>query len=93
MEEDPIEGTHQRMTAAEAQKLTKSVYLTREEAAKYLGLSSKTLAQNKHTGPDYYKFFGRVLYKLSDLENWARQQKETRRQGWYPTVDRTYRAD
>lgn len=87
MSEGPIE----KITAAEARKLTQSVYMSREETAKYLGVSAKTLAQHLHSGPTHYKFFSRVLYKLSDVEDWARQQKVTRRQGFYPTYDRTYR--
>jgi hypothetical protein len=90
MKEDDS-GPVQRMTAAEAQKLTKSVYMDREETAKYLGVSAKTLAQHLHSGPPYYKFFSRVLYKLSDVENWARQQKVERRQAFYPNYDRSYR--
>lgn len=88
----PEDGPIQRMTAAEAQKLTKSVYMTRDETAKYLGVAAKTLAQNRHTGPEYYKFFGKVLYRLSDVENWARQQKVQRQQGWFPAYDRSHRA-
>jgi hypothetical protein len=85
------EGPVQRITAAEARELTKSVYMSREETATYLGVSAKTLAQHLSSGPPHYKFFSRVLYKLSDVENWAKQQKVERRQGFYPTHDRSYR--
>lgn len=50
-------------------------YLSRPQAAEYLGLSAQTLANNRHTGPTYHKFFGKVMYSKADLDNWARQQR------------------
>lgn len=66
------------------------VYLTREEAAQVLGIATKTLARNTHSGPVYYKIFSYVRYELADVLEWKTQQLAERRQGWYPTVDRTY---
>lgn len=80
-----------RVTAADARELTGSVYLTREQAAKILGIEARTLRGNKYTGPPWHKFFSRVMYELSDVEEWAKREKAERRQGWFPTVDRTYR--
>ena len=68
-------GSPRKITAAEARELTKSVYMDRAETAKYLGVTAKSLAEHTYDGPSYYKFFGRVFYKLAEVENWAKQQK------------------
>ena len=52
-------------------------FLTRSEAAEYLGVAPQTLANNRHTGPAYHKLFGAVRYSVQDLDNWARQQRVT----------------
>ncbi len=52
--------------------------LTPEQAAAYLSLSVKTLAQWrwKHTGPEFVKVGARaVRYDRSQLEAWAKSQK------------------
>lgn len=69
------EGPVRKITAAEARELTKSVYMDRNETAAYLGVSAKLLASHTHDGPYYHKFWGKVLYKLADVEQWAKQQK------------------
>lgn len=66
------------ITAATAQDITGNIWLSRPEAAAYLGCSAKTLAQHLHDGPTYSKFFGMVKYRLTDLDNWARQQQVRR---------------
>lgn len=56
-------------------ELASKVYLSRNEAAEYLGLSAKTLAnltslKNQGKGEDPYKarkMNGHVIYRLSDL--------------------------
>lgn len=78
------------VTAADARELTGSTYLTRDEAAQILGVRPKTLRGNQHTGPVYYKFFNNIRYELADVLEWRTAQLAERRQGWYPTVDRTY---
>ena len=56
-------------------KIEVSIYpdrrLDTENAAKYLGLSTKTLAmmRSKGTGPKYIKR-GKVFYFKEDLSNW-----------------------
>lgn len=60
--------------AATAQSITRSTFLSREDAATYLGLSAKTLATHLKDGPRYHKFFGRVRYNVHDLDSWAKQQ-------------------
>ena len=46
--------------------------LAAKEAAKYLGLSEKTLAQmrSQGRGPRYVKRAGRVFYRIEDLREW-----------------------
>jgi predicted DNA-binding transcriptional regulator AlpA len=46
--------------------------LRTEEAARWLGLSGRTLEKHRcsGTGPAYRKLGGRVVYVLTDLEAW-----------------------
>ncbi|MCG2624702.1 helix-turn-helix domain-containing protein [Arthrobacter sp. I2-34] len=53
-------------------------YISRKDAAKYLGMSEKWLAQTGRYLVPHYKFGGSCQYKLSDLDNWARQQRVMR---------------
>ncbi|MBW4093657.1 MAG: helix-turn-helix domain-containing protein [Proteobacteria bacterium] len=48
-------------------------YLRTPEAAKFLGLSGRTLEKHRTfgTGPAYRKLGGRVIYRLEDLQAWA----------------------
>ena len=48
-------------------------YLRTPEAARFLGLSGRTLEKHRTygTGPLYRKIGGRVLYALNDLEAWS----------------------
>lgn len=48
-------------------------YLRTTEAARFLGLSGRTLEKHRTygTGPAYRKIGGRVVYSLADLEAWA----------------------
>lgn len=43
------------------------------EAARFLGLSGRTLEKHRTygTGPTYRKIGGRVVYALTDLQGWA----------------------
>ena len=45
------------------------------EAARYLGLSVRTLEKHRTygTGPVYHKLGGRVVYALDDLNSWKDQ--------------------
>lgn len=47
--------------------------LRTEEAARWLGLSGRTLEKHRctGTGPSYRKLGGRVVYMLSDLQAWV----------------------
>lgn len=68
-----------RITAAEARALTGSVYMDRKETAEYLGISPRWLANNVRTGPPHAKVGALVLYRLSDVERWMKQQEVRRR--------------
>ena len=48
-------------------------YLRTPEAARFLGLSGRTLEKHRTfgTGPTYKKIGGRVVYALDDLQGWA----------------------
>ena len=48
-------------------------YLRTPEAARFLGLSDRTLEKHRTygTGPAYRKIGGRVIYALDDLRAWA----------------------
>lgn len=49
------------------------------EAARFLGLSGRTLEKHRTfgTGPSYKKIGGRVVYALRDLEAWADRGSRT----------------
>lgn len=48
-------------------------FLRTPEAARFLGLSGRTLEKHRTygTGPTYRKIGGRVVYALPDLQAWA----------------------
>ena len=48
-------------------------FLRTPEAARYLGLSGRTLEKHRTyvTGPTYRKIGGRVVYAVDDLQAWA----------------------
>lgn len=48
-------------------------YLRTPEAARFLGLSGRTLEKHRTygTGPTYSKIGGRVIYAVGDLQAWA----------------------
>jgi predicted DNA-binding transcriptional regulator AlpA len=48
-------------------------YLRTQEAARFLGLSPRTLEKHRTygTGPTYRKLGGRIVYAPDDLKNWA----------------------
>jgi predicted DNA-binding transcriptional regulator AlpA len=57
--------------------------LRTQEAARFLGISIRTLEKHRTygTGPTYRKIGGRVLYTVHDLESWSEigTRKSTRR--------------
>ena len=59
------------MSAATAQLPQR--YLRTPEAARFVGLSGRTLEKHRTygTGPRYSKLGGRVVYRLEDLQAWV----------------------
>lgn len=56
-----------------------SPFLTTAEAAAYLRIRRRTLANMRHrrTGPHFHKHGGRIVYRHADLDAWS---NATRRQ-------------
>jgi predicted DNA-binding transcriptional regulator AlpA len=54
-------------------------FLRTPEAARFLGLSDRTLEKHRTygTGPAYRKLGGRVVYALDDLQAWADRGTKT----------------
>jgi predicted DNA-binding transcriptional regulator AlpA len=54
-------------------------YLRTPEAARFLGLSGRTLEKHRTygTGPRYSKLGGRVVYRLDDLQAWVDRGAKT----------------
>jgi predicted DNA-binding transcriptional regulator AlpA len=54
-------------------------YLRTPEAARFLGLSGRTLEKHRiyGTGPTYRKLGGRVVYALDDLKAWVDRGAKT----------------
>ncbi|MBL6851803.1 MAG: helix-turn-helix domain-containing protein [Alphaproteobacteria bacterium] len=54
-------------------------YLRTQEAARFLGLSPRTLEKHRTygTGPRYTKLGGRVVYRPEDLQEWANRGVKT----------------
>ncbi len=54
-------------------------YLCTPEAARFLGLSYRTLEKHRSygTGPTYLKLGGRVVYSIDDLRAWANRGAKT----------------
>jgi excisionase family DNA binding protein len=50
-----------------------SPFLTTDEAAAYLRIEPRTLANMRHrgTGPHFHKHGGRILYHTHDLDKWS----------------------
>lgn len=52
-----------------AEGLTRSLYLTRAEAAQYLNVPPSWLANNTRSGPRYVKIRGLVRYSVAALDS------------------------
>ena len=54
-------------------------FLRTPEAARFLGLSGRTLEKHRTygTGPAYRKLGGRVVYAIEDLQAWADKGVQT----------------
>lgn len=61
-----------------AWEVTQSMYLDRRTTAQFMGVSEKFLATHLLDGPKRLRVGSRILYRLSDVEHWMRQQEITR---------------
>lgn len=59
--------------------LTRSIYLTRGEAARYLNLPPRWLANNAKHGPRYIKIGGLVRYSVAALDSYMSAHEVARR--------------
>ena len=60
---------------SETKGATPPRYLRTPEAARFLGLSDRTMEKHRSygTGPVYMKIGGRVVYTLADLQAWSQR--------------------
>lgn len=59
-----------RPAGAQEREITHSIYLTRAEAARYLNLPARWLANNARNGPRYIKVGGLVRYSVDALDEY-----------------------
>ena len=78
-------GRHYELCYVEAQRESVAVsdrdrFLTVVEAARIVGLSSRTLDRYRTSGegPAYYKFSNVVRYRLEDIQAWADLRRVTK---------------
>ena len=64
---------HRRLAISATNAQLPARYLRTPEAARFLGLSDRTLEKHRTygTGPRYAKLDGRVVYRLEDLQAWV----------------------
>lgn len=62
-------------TVTQAQELTASIYLSRREASQFMCVSEKFLATHLSDGPKRLRVGSKIIYRLSDIEDWMRQQE------------------
>lgn len=63
------------LSVAEAREHTGSLYLDRRKTALFMGVSEKYLATHLHDGPKRMRVGSKVIYRLSDVENYMRQME------------------
>lgn len=61
-----------------AREITNSHYMDRRTTAEYMSISEKFLATHLNDGPKRLRVGSRVVYRLSDVEDWMRQQEVSR---------------
>lgn len=54
---------------------SRSPFLSRDDAAKYLNVSAKWLAQGGRFKVPHYKFGNNVRYDKTELQLWVKQQR------------------
>lgn len=63
------------LTLQDARHLTGSAYINRKEAAAFMCVSEKYLATHLHDGPKRLRLGSKVVYRLSDIENFMHQME------------------
>ncbi|SKB44263.1 hypothetical protein SAMN05660473_00725 [Arthrobacter sp. 49Tsu3.1M3] len=69
---------HDNASVEKAQQISQSLYMTRRTTAKFMGVSEKFLATHLTDGPKRLRVGSKIVYRLSDVERWMRQQEITR---------------
>ena len=62
-------------TVAAARQISGSTYMDRKEAAAFMCVSEKYLATHLHDGPKRLQLGSKVIYRLSDIENFMHQME------------------
>lgn len=62
----------------QAREVTSSIYLDRREASQYMCVSAQFLATHLVDGPKRLRLGSKIVYRLSDIEDWMRQQEVCR---------------
>lgn len=63
------------VNVADARQITGSAYVNRKEAAAFMCVSEKYLATHLHDGPKRLQLGRKVVYRLSDIENFMHQME------------------
>lgn len=69
---------HIKATVEKAQQITQSLYMDRRTTAAFMGMSEKFLATHLTDGPRRLRVGSKIVYRLSDVEEWMRQQEISR---------------
>lgn len=69
---------YERPADTHDRELTRSIYLTRAEAARYLNLPIRWLANNARSGPRYIKIGRLVRYSVDALDEYMSAHERRR---------------
>lgn len=73
-----VTPVHIKATVEKAQQITQSLYMDRRTTAAFMGMSEKFLATHLTDGPRRLRVGSKIVYRLSDVEEWMRQQEISR---------------
>lgn len=66
---------HVKATVEKARQISQSMYMDRRTTAAFMGISEKFLATHLIDGPKRLRVGSKIVYRLSDVEEWMRQQE------------------
>ncbi|NQD87175.1 hypothetical protein HP499_05050 [Paenarthrobacter sp. CM16] len=69
---------HVNALVEKAQQVSQSLYMDRRATAAFMGVSEKFLATHLTDGPKRLRVGSKIVYRLSDVEDWMRQQEISR---------------